>query len=161
MSEDKFFSKFRNTKFIYVILIIGAMIMLLASLPEKTAPVPQKEEQFSEEEKLCGVLSKIEGAGKVSVMITYYTSSEKDIAYEKKSDKKAGTQGSFGGESLDERAVMSNSEPVVLREIYPSVKGVVVIAEGADSPVVKQALCDAVATSMGVAVHKICILTGG
>ena len=161
MSADKFFSKIRNTKYIYVILIIGAAIMLFASFPEKkeentSAAVSEK----SEEDRLSEILSKVDGAGKVSVMITYYTSEEKDIAFEKKHDKRGDTSNGFGGESTDEKAVLSKNEPVVLKEIYPSVKGVVVIAEGAASPEVRQALSDAVSTSMGVAVHKICILSG-
>lgn len=162
MPEDKIFSKIRNTKYIYVILIIGVAFMLFASLPqrEKTDMPELSSPESSEEDRLSAILSQIEGAGRVSVMITYYTSAEKAIAYETKNDKKGDTANGFGGESLDEKAVMSKNEPVVLKEIYPAVKGVVVIAEGADSPQVKQALYDAVSTSMGVAMHKICILTG-
>lgn len=161
MSPDKIFSKIRNTKYIYIILIIGAAIMLFASFPEKSGQTTAVEsEKVSEEDRLSEILSKVDGAGKVSVMITYYTSEEKSIAFEKKHDKKGDTSNGFGGESTDEKAVLSKNEPVVLKEIYPSVKGVVVIAEGAASPEVKQALCDAVSTSMGVAIHKICILSG-
>mgnify|MGYP004686052985 FL=1 len=162
MSAEKFFSKIRNTNYIYVILIIGAAVMLFSSLPEKKPAENTQSVSSSvyEEEKLSKILSEIEGAGKVSVMITYYTTAEKAIAYETKNDKKADTSNGFGGESLDEKAVMSKNEPVVLKEIYPAVKGVVVIAEGANSPQVKQALYDAVSTSMGVAIHKICILAG-
>lgn len=160
MPENKIFSKIRNTKFIYAILIIGTVIMLISSFSENKPISPNEAEVFSEEEKLCEILSKIDGAGKVSVMITYYSSGEKDIAYETKSDKKRETSSGYGTESIDEKAVMAKSEPVVLREIYPTAKGVVVIASGASSPGVKQAICDAVAASTGIATHKICILTG-
>lgn len=157
MAENNLFSKIRNTKYIYAILIIGAAIMLFASFPEKS--VPDTEEKYSEEERLCEILSKIDGAGEVSVMITYRTSSEKAIAYETKSDKKGETSAGCGGESTDEKAVMSKSEPFVLKEIYPQVKGVVVIATGAENPEVKRAICEAVAVSTGAAVHRICILS--
>lgn len=161
MPAENFLKKLRNTKYIYVILIIGAAMMLFSSLPsekeEKAQTVPAA---VCEEEKLEKILSQINGAGRVSVMVTYYSTSEKDIAYETKSDKKGDTASGYGGESTDEKAVMSKNEPVIVKEIYPAVKGVVVIAEGADSPQIKQALLDAVSTSMGVAVHKICILTG-
>ena len=161
MQSDKIFSKIRNTNYIYVILIIGAAVMILSasfgSGGKKEAPAPEQTE-ISQEEKLTDILSQIEGAGDVSVMITYYASSEKSLAYETKTDKKAETSNGFGGESSDEKAVMSDGEPVVVREIYPEVKGVVVIAQGADSPEVCQAICDAVSTSLGIAVHKICVL---
>lgn len=163
MTLEKIFSKIRNTNYIYVILIIGVTVMLLASGMDREAPKKEPESQqetlnFSEEEKLKDILSQIDGVGDVSVMITYYGSSEKALAYEKKTDRKAETSNGFGGESFDEKAVMSDGEPVVLREIYPEVKGVVVIARGAGSPAVRQAVCEAVSTSLGIAVHKICVL---
>ena len=75
MSEDKIFSKIRNTKYIYVILIIGVAFMLFASLPqrEKTDMPELSSPESSEEDRLSAILSQIEGAGRVSVMITYYT----------------------------------------------------------------------------------------
>ena len=44
-----------------------------------TATVTSVED---EEERLANILSQIDGVGDVSVMITYYSSSEKNIAYE-------------------------------------------------------------------------------
>lgn len=161
MYFEKIFSKIRNTNYIYIILIIGVAVMLLFSGgkegTEQEKPV-LPDRTFSEEEKLSGILSQIEGVGNVSVMITYFTSNEKAIAYETKTDRKAETSTGFGGESRDEKAVMADGGPVVVQEIYPEVKGVVVIADGADIPSVKQAICEAVSTSMGIALHKICVL---
>lgn len=163
MQLDKLFLKIRNTNYIYVILIIGAAVMILAAgfnsgekreVPGSVSAMPEQ----SQEDKLKDILSQIEGVGDVSVMITYYASSEKALAYETKTDRKAQTSNGFGGESSDEKAVMSGGEPVVVREIYPEVKGVVVIAQGAESPAVCAAIGDAVSTSLGIAVHKICVL---
>lgn len=160
MRYDKIFSKFRNTKYIYVILIIGTALMLFSQLPEKKTenPTPVRTEESTAEDRLSKILSKIDGAGRVSVMITYSAGGEKSLAYETKSEKKDSADN--GAESFEKKAVMSKNEPFVLKEIYPSVKGVVVVAEGANSPAVKQALCDAVAAATGIAVHKICILPG-
>ena len=48
---------------------------------QPTAAVTSVED---EEKRLANILSQIDGAGEVSVMITYYSSSEKNIAYETK-----------------------------------------------------------------------------
>ena len=153
----EFFLKIRNTKYIYIILIIGAVIMLLSSMPDFEAP-KKEEKTISEEERLENILSDIEGVGDVSVMVTYYASSEKVLAYEKKTDRKGETTNGFGGEISDEKAVMADGEPVVLSEVFPSIRGVVVIAEGAGKATVNQAITEAVSTALGIAVHKICVL---
>ena len=163
MPIKKIFSQMRNTNTIYVILIIGVAVMLLSTgmnrdEGKKETKKPEAVQTISDEEKLKDILSQVEGVGKVSVMITYYGSSEKALAYETKTDKGAQTSNGAGGESKDERAVMSDGAPVVVRDIYPEVKGVVVIAEGAGSPAVKQAICEAVSTSLGIAIHRICVL---
>ena len=163
MQLDKLFSKIRNTNYIYVIFIIGAAVMILASSFGGTEKKREQvsagvSQELSQEEKLKNILSQIDGVGDVSVMITYYASSEKALAYETKTDKKAQTSKGYGGESSDEKAVMSDGEPVVVQEIYPEVKGVVVIAEGAESPAVCADISGAVSTSLGIAVHKICVL---
>ena len=153
------FSKMRNTKYIYVILIIGVIIMLLSSVPDFDNSEKNEEvTKVSEEKRLEEILSDIEGVGEVSVMFTYYASNEKVLAYEKKTDRKGETSNGFGGESSDEKAILADGEPVVLSEVFPTVRGVVVIAEGAGRSSVNQAITEAVSTALGVAVHKICVL---
>lgn len=161
MKLKEFFYEMRNTKYLYIILIIGVAIMLMSGItPQKDTEkkINDKAVNFSEEKRLEAVLSEISGAGDVSVMITYYSGMEKSLAYETKTDVRGETANGNGGESSDEKAVMADGVPVVLKEIYPQVKGVVVVADGAASPSVKQAICEAVSVSMGIAVHKICVL---
>ena len=163
MPLEKFFSKLRNTNYIYVILIIGAAVMLFASMYDGKGKAELQNSKTaaalpSEEERLENILSQIEGVGSVSVMITYYESMEKELAYETKKDRRADNANGSGGESSDEKAVMSGGAPVILKEVYPEVKGVIVIAEGADRGIVNQKICEAVSTSLGIAMHKICVL---
>ncbi len=165
MTSDKIFSKIRNTKYIYIIVIIGAVIMLFSSFSvdneEEKKNGEYTEESESEEMRLERILSEITGVGEAKVMITYYESTKKTIAYEKKVDKRADTIQGFGGESVDEKAVMAEGEPVVIKQVYPEVKGVIVVSKGAGSPSVNQAICEAVSTALGIGMHKICVLPGG
>ncbi len=105
----------------------------------------------SEEERLEKILSDIKGAGDVSVMISYYSSGEKDIAYEESSRRGSDT------EDIDKKAVLSDGEPMVVKEICPKAKGVIVTAEGAADPNVARLLKEAAAAVLDVPVHKVCI----
>lgn len=106
-----------------------------------------------EGERLADILSQIDGAGEVSVMITYYSSAEKDIAYE----TKTASREDKSEESEDKKAVMADGEPMVVKEVYPKVKGVIVTADGAGNAAVKAAISEAVAASLDVPAHRICI----
>lgn len=147
--------KNKNNRLICLILIIGVVLMVAAGghKDEKASVETASEINTADEEKrLADILSQIEGAGEVSVMITYYSSSEKNIAYETKTasveDK---------SESEDKKAVMTDGEPMVVKEVYPQVKGVIVTAQGAGNAAVKAAISEAVAASLDVPAHRICI----
>ena len=106
--------KNKNNRLICLILIIGVVLMAVASVDKNkkadvqpTAAVTSVED---EEKRLANILSQIDGAGEVSVMITYYSSSEKNIAYETKVSSREKE------ESEDKKAVMTDGEPMVVKE---------------------------------------------
>jgi stage III sporulation protein AG len=159
---EKLFQK-KNNAVIYIILIIGVVFMLLIGTgkPSKKAQT-QKQEQtvYSEEARLENIISQIQGAGKVSVMITYHEGTEKSLAYDtKKTENQKESDGTKSSEeTIDKQAVLSSGSPMVVKEVYPKVKGVVVTAEGANDARVKNNISEAVQTSLDVPAHKVCIL---
>ncbi len=152
--------KNKNNRVLILIVIIGLIFISFIGGTTKdnvttkiSAPISE-----SEEERLKEILEDIDGAGKVSVMITYYGTNEKNIAYEK---RKNTTLVGGGNESYDEKAVMNDGEPMVINEVYPKVKGVIVTAAGADNVSVKEKLTRAVMAALDVEAHKICIYKKG
>ncbi len=145
------FLKNKNNRLILIILIIGVAIMLSQSWQSKPQTVETADVR-REEEKLGEILSEIDGAGKVSVMVTYYGTSEKDIAYDVKTNSSNGTK---TGE--DKKAVMSGGEPMIVRETYPKVKGVIVTAQGAGSAAVRRRLTEAVTAALDIPEYRVCI----
>ncbi len=125
-----------------------------SSAAPATAPA-----QPDTEARLCEVLSKIRGAGAVDVMITYETGVELVPAMS------ADTQSSIttGSESTSENRVESSrpvtgsggSEPIVLTERQPRVRGVIVVAEGAADISVRIDLQNAVRALLGVELDKV------
>lgn len=156
MQIKELFSKIRNTSYLYIILIIGVAIMLLSGKRAEPEHPPSDTFAFSEEERLEEILSEIDGIGRVDVMVTYYTSQKKDLAFEKKTSQRTASQGSEKDE--EKTVVLSDGSPFVLREIYPEVKGVIVLADGARDAQVRKSIHDAVVTAMDIAAHRVCIL---
>lgn len=135
--------KKRNNIAMLIILIIGAAIIVFSSGSGGKTEVTEYPANSGEEERLEEILSEIEGAGNVSVMISYESTMEKDIAYDGNND----------------RAVTSGGDVMVKREIYPKVKGVIVIADGADIPSVKQAIKEAVTAVTGAGANRVCVFS--
>ncbi len=152
IKPNDFLSKYVNNKSLYIIIIIGAVLMLLPGFGSEKNSEPKtiKYDEYSDEARLSEILKKVKGAGNVSVMITYYGTRGYDLEFEeKKSD------------TLSESSVvMEGSVPFVKSEFYPQVKGVIIVAEGAKSAEVKKALTDACAAVLEVSSHKICVLEG-
>ncbi len=151
------FTKNKNNIIILIILIIGTMFMLIPSEKKKEVQEAPISDGYNDEEKLKKILSLISGAGDVEVMVTYSGTEEKRLSYETKSGKY--DRGDSGyEENLDKQVVMASGEPFISSKIYPKVKGVVVIAEGAENSSVRAAILEAVTTAFSIAPHKVCIL---
>lgn len=146
---------------VYALLAaLGVGICLLTGVSEKSAAASvTTASQPDTEARLCEVLSKIRGAGAVDVMITYETGVELVPAMSTDTQSSVTT----GGESMSENRVESSrpvtgsggSEPIVLTERQPRVRGVIVVAEGAADISVRIDLQNAVRALLGVALDKV------
>jgi stage III sporulation protein AG len=121
----------------------------------------------TQEAKLKSVLSQIHGVGNVDVMITYESSAEEIPAYDiKRSESKTQEKDNEGGtrditqEDYDSVLAYKDTAeggkaPVILKETQPKVRGVLVVAEGAGSVVIRQQIISAVTVVLDVPVHKV------
>lgn len=115
------------------------------------------------EGKLTEILSKINGAGDVDVMITFQSSEEIVPAYNSNTTTETTKeQDSSGGERTttssteNKTMITSNSnEPVILKTSEAEIKGVIVVSSGANDPAVKELLYDAVQTSLQISGHQV------
>ncbi len=107
------------------------------------------------ENKLNNVLSQISGAGKTSVLVTLESGFSYDYA------KEVESRTSNGGDVVitSETVILVNGEPVVVKEWYPVIKGVVVVSAGAKDFTVKMKLLEAVETLLEVEEKQIKILS--
>lgn len=113
------------------------------------------------EERLADLLSKVEGAGEVSVMVYADTGSEMVPAYNNEQDTRNDEKTDGRTTEISENrqlALSGKDEPVILKVIIPQIKGVVVVAEGADDILIKAQLNEAVCTLLGIPEHRVQIL---
>lgn len=165
---DKFKNLFQKIKSIKHIHIYVAVLIAIAlclgyfgflKKDDKNLEISTETQDSTEEyvkkleNKLANVLSKISGAGNVSVLITL----ECGFGYEYASNEETRTTSS--GDTLTTKSViMVSNEPVVEREIYPKVKGVVIVASGAGNFSVKMNLMNACMTVLEIDSSDITIL---
>ena len=123
------------------------------------------EEKDSLEQRLIDVLSKIRGAGRVDVLVTYETNGEIVTATVRQTDEDVRNADGTGG-SETSRKVREVTEPatvetgnghtpIVLYEKEPIVRGVIVVAEGASDFSVRQKLQAAVHAATGIPIDRI------
>lgn len=117
------------------------------------------------EQRLIEVLSKIRGAGRVDVLVTYETNGEIVTATVRQTDEDVkdanGTGGSETSRSVREVTEPATVEtgnghaPIVLYEKEPIVRGVIVVAEGASDFSVREKLQAAVHAATGIPIDRI------
>lgn len=101
------------------------------------------------ENKLSTELSKIKGAGKVSVIISVESGVKNELA----------TQTSATGGEKTQEPIIVNGKPIILGELYPKIRGVVIVAQGGDKLSVKMSILNAARVFLSVDANKIEILT--
>ncbi len=121
------------------------------------------------ENDMSSILSKIQGAGKVSVMITLKSGAEIIPAKDESvSDKVTNEKDTSGGtriineKTTDDKVVFTaaqggNSKPLIIKEINPEIKGVIVVAEGAKDSKVKLMISQAVQTVLDIPAYRVTV----
>lgn len=142
-------------KYPILVLLVGLGLMLLPSGQPAPEPVPAETAapESGLEEQLEAILSRIDGAGRVSVLLTeeegrqtlYQTDSESDGS--RRSDDTVLVE--------DENRLESG---LVRQTLGPKYRGAVVLCEGADLPSVRLAIVDAVRCVTGLGADRISVL---
>ncbi len=138
---------------VVVILIAVVAFIVYGAFTDKTAEESAAEDYAQElETRLSAVLSKIDGAGEVSVVVTVASDGEKILAMET-SEAADGT--------VTSEPVFAGGEPIVLEELKPEIAGVLIVAEGADDLNVRFNLLEAVASVLNINQSIIKVYTMG
>lgn len=165
-----FWDRVKGIKHIGIILtVVVALILVVGYFSFFTKPKEDKIPENSSQEfltseeyvadlenKLINVLSKLSGVGQTSVIITL----ESGFTYEYATDSETKTVVSGGTETTvkTETIILVSGQPVVVKQNYPVIKGVVIVAKGAENFKVKMDIQSAAMTVLKVESENITIL---
>lgn len=137
-------------------------------VPEQTAQEIQSQEEAMEQ-ALADTLAQVDGVGAVRVALTLESTNRKIVEKDVPDSQSSETRTS--GDETSENSSFSQEEstvyerdgsgaetPYVISEEYPAVRGVLIVAEGGDNPVVIQEIQEAVMALFGVDAHKIKVM---
>lgn len=168
-------------KGLLALLLIGALLMLISKPSEEpsqptagslrpdppvtpTTPVHQEK---SLEQQLRTILSQIAGVGSVDVYVTMDTGPEQVVAEEVNSQHTTNTTSQPAAATTDVRETRRPvtvrddasrvERPLVLVQKEATVRGVVVVADGASSAAVRYRLSQAVEVALGVPAHRVAV----
>ncbi|MBQ9903058.1 MAG: hypothetical protein IJM51_11870 [Clostridia bacterium] len=120
------------------------------------------------ESRLTELISSIDGAGRTKVMVTLECGREYVYASQQKTTSALSEDSAPDGRvSRDEKRSGEESlilidggrgeEPLILKEITPTVAGVVVLCSGADDIHVRQQIVNVVTTALGTSSNRVCV----
>lgn len=121
------------------------------------------------ESQLKSILERVQGAGSVDVEVNLDTSkqyvyAQNSVAEDseiQETDNAGGTRVTKTKKISSDLVVVNkgNGEgPILLKEVQPQIRGVLVVAEGAKDSTVKAELTLAVETALGLPAHKVLVL---
>ena len=107
-----------------------ALILLSQFLPESQA-VSAPETDYADllEQRLVALVSSVDGVGECRVMVTL----------------ESGTEHVY------------TAQTALVAEVYPTVRGVVVVCEGGDQPAICDRVIEVVTTALNVSKRRVCV----
>lgn len=139
-------------KYRLLLLMIAAGVILLTAPAEQQpppSPASVSPEEISLEDRLCELLSKMDGAGKTAVLLT--EAKGEQLLYQ--------TDESSSGTDTVLVTGGTREQSGLLRQRLPPVwQGAVVLCQGADRPEVRLRIVEAVSRATGLTSDRITVL---
>lgn len=175
---------FKEEKYKKLIIIAGligiALIFLSSFFTDKNSEQKSEQQQNitvtsqvsdykSEiEQNLADIISTIEGAGTTKVMVTVESSAELIYATDQKTDIKSSKGGSGDSASNESDNSTQSSyitvklsdgteQAVLLKEVQPQIRGVLVVCSGGGDSVIHQRVLEAVTKALNISSAKVCV----
>ncbi len=157
--KDRGMEAFKKYRYVLLVLLAGIFLMTFPSgTSEKTQPQQEVSQiQPGLQDSLSRILSRIDGAGKVDVLLTQAEGEQ--TLYQTDEDRALGENTT----DISRKTVLvTNSgreETGLVRQVNPpTYQGAIVLCQGADNAKVKLSIVEAVASVTGLSTDKITVL---
>lgn len=152
----------KKYRYAVLVLIIGLVLMSIPSFNTQTENVVSDSnvetvEEPALEDKLSQILSLVNGAGRVQVILTVAAGEE--VVYQTDNDETNTADSS--GRNIDTVTITdaNRNQNGLIRQVNSAVyQGAIVVCEGADNPTVHLAIVDAVSKITGLGTNRISVL---
>ena len=135
----------------------------------QTGNDPFHDYELAYESALKDILDKIVGVGQAEVLVTIDSTEEVVVQQNEKDQQQITDEKDQSGATRHVTEVTRSGEvvlyensgqqsPIVLKKIKPKIRGVVIVARGAENLTVKQLIKDAVEKGLGVPSYRISVL---
>ena len=155
--KQKLVAIVKEYRYAVIILIIGLVLMLMPSgrkeEMKEQGPAMIQDDEKDLQERLSDILSAVQGAGKVRILLT--ESSGSRTVYQTDTQERT--------DSLMEDTVIitgadRSQEGLICQRISPKYLGAVIVCQGADKAAVRFALVEAVSKATGLSTDAITVL---
>lgn len=159
-AKQTFITVIRKYRWAVLVLVLGLLMMGFAQEPnqehQENTPVEQHVEELSLQQEIENLLMQMEGAGKVSVLLTsacgpeyHFQTDEDGLTSSDSTDRKKETVLITGSDRSQSGLIRRVDSPVYL--------GAVILCQGGDDPKLRLAIVDAVGTATGLTSDKISV----
>ncbi len=157
LKNNKISHIFQKYKYVILVAMIGIVLMLMPTTknPQQTETKMNVTAQGSIQQELENILSQIDGAGTVRVLLKERTGAE--TIYQTNEDISDGGSGSKI-ETVIVTDANRNESGLVIQVNPPQYTGAIVLCQGAENSSVKYAVADAVSKVTGLGLDKIAVL---
>ncbi len=185
--KNLLFNDHKNSKLIKNVILLGILGMILIFAGNLFSGPDTDETEYNQEvvindhesdksyvdilsEELAELVSLIKGAGEARVMLLAESGVEKKHEYNLEENNKITSEEdqNQGERRIEEESVskelvvisdsQGNEKPVVIREDNPTIDGVLIIAEGADSSAVRYKISKSISNFLNLPIYKVNVL---
>lgn len=157
MGKVRWSELWKKYKFVLLVVLVGIILMLLPvssqtkETEENKSQIPQESFDLAAmEQRMEEVLGKIDGVGKLRLMLTLQSGTRLTLAEDTQRD-----QDRTQREIVTLNRGSGNQEIVITNRFYPVYQGAVVVCQGADSSAVRLAITETVQTLTGLPSDRI------
>ena len=158
--KNKILEFIKKYRFVIFILVIGIVFMIIPTNQKQDTQqtaTSQKESFQDPTKELAQILSQIQGAGKVQILLT--RASGDRTVYQTDEQKEITEQGqSIRVETILVTDSNRTQQGLVQQILAPEYRGAVVVCQGADQASVRLAIIEAVADATGLGTDRISVL---
>lgn len=157
MGKVRWSELWKKYKFVLLVVLVGIILMLLPvssqtkETEENKSQIPQESFDLAAmEQRMEEVLGKIDGVGKLRLMLTLQNGTRLTLAEDTQRD-----QDRTQRETVTLNRGSGNQEIVITNRFYPVYQGAVVVCQGADSSAVRLAITETVQALTGLPSDRI------